>query len=332
MKKLKRADLKWSQIHNQREKKSKSNRDIDKSRSHLNYDLANNGKVNYQEKIDKRLKEGLKPKARVRKDSVLCNSWVITSDRGFFDRIGEQEEKRFFKEAYKWFANRYGKENIAFAVVHRDEHTPHMHLGVVPVTKDGRLSSKDRFNQKELLHIQDEFPKYMQAKGFDLKRGIPGKQKHMEPVKWKNLKTLEIGRKLNKGIKKMEMQKKDLEEVIRKLTEIGREIKPVAEMKAEPMIFGKDRVKVLRSDWESLKAQAVEVVQLRADNERLQKENLELRKHLINKNEREERLKEEVGLLRSFIRRYEREFEKYQKQRQRDRDRNRTRMIDLGEF
>src|SRR5690606_21827856 len=127
-----------------------SNRDIDKSKSHLNYDLANDEKINYAEKINERIKEGLKPGARVRRDSVLCNSWIITSDKGFFDRLSEQEQERFFQEAYKWFCDRYGKENIAYAMVHWDETTPHMHLGVIPITKDGRLSSKELFNPQRL--------------------------------------------------------------------------------------------------------------------------------------------------------------------------------------
>lgn len=295
MKKLKRADLKWSQIHNQREKESKSNRDIDKSRSHLNYDLANDGKVNYQGKIDKRLKEGLKPKARVRKDSVLCNSWVITSDKGFFDRIGEQEEKRFFREAYKWFCDRYGEENIAYAMVHKDEHTPHMHLGVIPITKDKRLSSKDLFNRKELLYIQEEFPKFIQSRGFNLERGIPGKQEHIEPTRWKNLKTLELGRKLDQGVKQMKTKQEqikkvlekevaELKEVIKQKRKLEQELKPLTElqeqarniynMEEKPVgfmgIIDTERVKVRKEDWEGLKQQALQTARLQTDNHQLQ--------------------------------------------------------------
>lgn len=261
MKKLKRADLRWAQIHNQREKESKSNRDIDKSRSHLNYDLANGGKVNYQQKVDDRLKEGLKPKARVRKDSVLCNSWVITSDKGFFDRIGEQEEKRFFKEAYQWFADRYGKENIAFAVVHRDEHTPHMHLGVIPITKDGRLSSKELFNPQRLKEIQDKFPKYMQERGFDLKRGIPGKGEHLEPQRWK---VEQEKKKLREVSKHLEQTKHALErhtEALRGIQEQEQWIDGI-EVK-EKGIFAKDKVEVSKQDWEYVKNKAKQAVVLK---------------------------------------------------------------------
>src|SRR5699024_11617836 len=67
------------------------------------------------------------------------------------------EQKRFFEESYKLFSERYGKQNIAYATVHNDEQTPHMHLGVVPM-RDGKLQGKNVFNRQELLWLQDKFP------------------------------------------------------------------------------------------------------------------------------------------------------------------------------
>ena len=45
---------------------------------------------------------------------------IITSDKAFFDKIGKEETKRYFKECYK-FVSKYqnlGVENIISAVVH----------------------------------------------------------------------------------------------------------------------------------------------------------------------------------------------------------------------
>src|SRR5699024_11847365 len=70
------------------------------------------------------------------------------------------EQKRFFEESYKLFSERYGKQNIAYATVHNDEQTPHMHLGVVPM-RDGKLQGKNVFNRQELLWLQDKFPEHM---------------------------------------------------------------------------------------------------------------------------------------------------------------------------
>src|SRR5699024_2307009 len=97
---------------------------------------------------------------------------------------------RFFEESYKLFSERYGKQNIAYATVHNDEQTPHMHLGVVPM-RDGKLQGKNVFNRQELLWLQDKFPEHMKKQGFELKRGERGSDsKHNEKAKSKK-QTLE---------------------------------------------------------------------------------------------------------------------------------------------
>lgn len=256
---MKASDLRGMQYHNQRERASKTNTDVDRSRSHLNYDLVNNTRIDYKEKIEKRIKEGVKTKRKIRKDAVLCNQWIITSDKDFFKGLSEEEERRFFKEAYQWFADRYGRENVVFATVHRDEHTPHLHLGVVPITRDGRLSSKDLFNRQELKRIQDEFPRYMKKRGFNLERGIPNKQKHIEPVKYKNKKMIELGEKIERW----------LEDQVRKIKQIQRMGKRIDEIEVkEKGMFRKDRVEISRDDWEFVKKEARRVGILELELER----------------------------------------------------------------
>lgn len=60
---------------------------------------------------------------------------IITSDKDFFERIGEQETKRYFKLAYYFVAsyNNLGEEFIVSAKVHNDETTPHLHIVFIPV-------------------------------------------------------------------------------------------------------------------------------------------------------------------------------------------------------
>ena len=53
-----------------------------------------------------------------------------------------------------WFG---GDANVIGAAIHRDESKPHLHLDIVPITEDGKLSAKKmlgnennmRFHQKE---------------------------------------------------------------------------------------------------------------------------------------------------------------------------------------
>src|SRR5699024_12250695 len=92
---------------------------------------------------------------------------------------------RFFEESYKLFSERYGKQNIAYATVHNDEQTPHMHLGVVPM-RDGKHQVKNVVNRQELLWLQDKLHEHMKKQSFELKRGERGSnRKNIETAKFK---------------------------------------------------------------------------------------------------------------------------------------------------
>lgn len=170
MMKMKSHDLKGMQFHNQRERESRTNPDIDPAKTNQNYDLVNEQPIQYNERVKEIIASQKTGTRKTRKDAVLVNEFVVTSDRAFFEGLTLEEERRFFEESMQFFGKRYGKQNIAYAVVHKDEYTPHMHLGIVPM-KDGRLQGKNVFNRQELLWLQEEYPKYMQSLGFDLERG-----------------------------------------------------------------------------------------------------------------------------------------------------------------
>lgn len=93
MEKMKDGNLSGIQRHNQRETNNHSNPDIDIEKSHLNYDLVNPGSINYREKIKQIIESQRISKRAVRKDAVLVNEWIITSDTAFFKRI--QTHKHF---------------------------------------------------------------------------------------------------------------------------------------------------------------------------------------------------------------------------------------------
>src|SRR5699024_7075485 len=51
MQKVKSAGLKGMQFHNQRERESRTNEDIDRERTHENYDLKNDKNIDYNERV-----------------------------------------------------------------------------------------------------------------------------------------------------------------------------------------------------------------------------------------------------------------------------------------
>lgn len=190
MQKMKAHDLKGIQFHNQRERESRTNSDIDKERSHENYDLVHDEKIDYNQHVKEIIESQKTGTRKTRKDAVLVNELLVTSDKDFFDCLDPAEQKRFFEESYKLFSERYGEQNIAYATVHMDEKTPHMHVGVVPM-RDGKLQGKNVFNRQELLWLQDKFPEHMQKLGFDLERGEKGStREHLETREFKK-QTLE---------------------------------------------------------------------------------------------------------------------------------------------
>lgn len=192
MQKMKGPAIKGMQIHNQREKESRTNEDIDPERSDLNYDVLHDQKVDYKKMIDREIEKRYTGKRAVRKDAVKLCSFMITSDKPFFDKLSPEDEKRFFEKSVEFLQNRYGKENIVYASVHKDEKTPHMHVGMVPITNEGKLSAKEFFGQRsELQSLQTDFHNHVKELGFDLERGEKGSdRKHIETQKFKK-QTLE---------------------------------------------------------------------------------------------------------------------------------------------
>lgn len=128
---------------------------------------------------------------------------IFTSDQEFFDRIGEQETKRYFDECYKFICNYKNLEekNIISAVVHLDESTPHLHLMFVPVVhtkdKDGKpiekICARDFWKGRDSYRkLQDAYFEYVKSKGFDLERGL-----YVEETNRKNLSVEEFKRVTN---------------------------------------------------------------------------------------------------------------------------------------
>ena len=175
--KFKSNDVRGLQIHNQRESSNSKNNDIDPYRTILNYDLHNKDKINYNQRVKEIIAEGYKGAKAIRKDATVMTSTIVTSDKGFFDKLSLKEQRLFFEESYKFLKECYGEKNIVSAVVHMDEKTPHMHLIAVPLTDDGKLSAKTIIDRKFLRNIQKAIPELLQSKGFDIERGVEGSAK-----------------------------------------------------------------------------------------------------------------------------------------------------------
>ena len=103
----------------------------------------------------------------------MC-SFVVGSDRKFFGGLSPSEQRQFFVDCTRFFAERYGEGNIISAVVHMDETTPHLHLNLIPIA-GGRLCAKKLFDRKALTALQTDLHREVGAK-WNLQRGKEGSQ------------------------------------------------------------------------------------------------------------------------------------------------------------
>ena len=191
MAKVKAGGARGIQSHNQREKKPRTNPDIDEKRTKENYDLLNSRNINYNKAIKERITTFATKTSTVRKDAVVMCNMIVTSDEKTMKDMGAEKQREFFEDSLKFFGERYGAENIVNATVHMDETTPHMHVGIVPITKDGRLSAKSLFTKSELKILQTEFAKQV-GKRYGLERGVEGSQRtHLSEQRFKTEKALE---------------------------------------------------------------------------------------------------------------------------------------------
>lgn len=161
---------------------SKKNPQIDHERTNGNYHIVKH-EESYLAYIDRRIKE-LAPKRKIKDDAVLINSFILGSDGEFFESLSPYQQQDFFFDCTKFFADRYGQENIVSAVVHVDETNPHMHLNLIPVLK-GRLCSKQLFDRKALRALQSDFHSVV-GKKWGLKRGEKGSTaEHLDTAAFK---------------------------------------------------------------------------------------------------------------------------------------------------
>lgn len=188
MEKYHKQDVAPIEKENERDENYKSdNPQIDSERTKNNYRFTPYFGKTYTGFINGRIKElELSP----RKDAVVMNSFVLGSDKTFFDGLAKVEQYNFFSNCYQFFAERYGEENIIAAIIHNDETTPHMHLNLVPVTKDGRLCSKQLFDKPQLQQLQTDFYESV-GKRWGLQRGKEGSQKkHLSTAEFKAKKII----------------------------------------------------------------------------------------------------------------------------------------------
>ncbi len=220
--KYKRENLKGIFRHNERRNKNYSNDNIDKEKSYLNYSIKS-PQYSYEKEFDK-IRKKYNLKGQIKKVSNIACEYIITSDHDFFERIGEEEIKRFFETAYKFVVEykSLGEQYIMSAKVHRDEQTPHMHLIFLPVvhTTDKKGNSIDKLACSEFWKVkdsyrqlQDAFYKYMVENGFELQRGLPKEETNRQHYSVEEYKKITNFKQTKEILKNMKLELPDVPDI-----------------------------------------------------------------------------------------------------------------------
>lgn len=233
MMKIKSGAVGGIQSHNNREHEPKTNPDVDMSRSEDNYDLISCD--NYKRSIKEKLSNLVESSRAVRKDAVVVCNFIVTSDNETMNALGADCQREFFEDSVKWFSDRYGADRVLNATVHMDETTPHLHIGVMPITQDGRLSAKAIFTKTEMKAIQTEFARDVGEK-YGLERGVEGSERtHLSEARFKEQKALEMANEHGAIAQELHVLaedcKQELSEATRSLETVKQELSTMQDRK-----------------------------------------------------------------------------------------------------
>ena len=291
--KYKKGNVSSIERHNERRNANYSNEEIDSSRTHLNYSLMQRSQESYYRSIMKLVDARDNPSGRaLRKDAVVLSEFIISSGNEFFETLSDEEQKRFFREALRYLQNFFGEKNSIYAVVHRDEHTPHMHFGFVPLTSENKLCAKEVINRSVLVRLQSEMPEFLQKNGFQIERGEAGSKAVHKSVKAYKADMEKEKAALEKSIQK---EKKELSQ----LASAKSEIKSVEQISIGKTVFG-GKITVDEQDYKKVADLAKKQLAGESKEKKLSKEIHSLQKENQTLKSENENMKVQLGKRRSI--------------------------------
>lgn len=295
-KNYKMGQLPYLYRHNERKNTDYKNRNIKRQYSYKNYSLKK--PISSYQKTFEILKKEYKLKGQIKKVSNVLCELVVTSDKDFFERIGEKETRRYFETAYKFVANyqNLGEKFIVSAKVHLDETTPHLHIMYIPVidTKDKKerpikkISCSEFWKGKDSYgKLQDNFYKYITKSGFDLERGNTKNNEHIPIEKFKKITNYEVQEMFKdtnfleqeKTTDNVELIRNDYRRVIHKFNTLAKRYTRIKHIVEETMY---------------------KTEQVQEENYALKQENQELKKELITLKDYIDKTFEYVSLMFDF--------------------------------
>lgn len=191
--------------------KVKTNPNIDLSRSKLNHSIDNLQPDNLEKRVRQRIKQ-LNLKRKLRVDAVGLEDIVVGASVDFMLQISAEKREQYFVDALHFFQDRYGRENVMYCQCHMDESNPHIHIGIVPVTSDGRLSAKSLFNPKSLEQLQTDFHEQVSTL-YGLERGQSHAKKYLPLQQFKANQAKESAKRFSDALNSAIFTQQNISEI-----------------------------------------------------------------------------------------------------------------------
>lgn len=260
-----------------------SNKNIDPTRTHLNYNMAPEREMSQYEFINQRCSE---VKCLNRADVKVMCTWVVTLPKDI--EQNSAEEKKFFEETYKFLENRYGgSQNVISAYVHKDEVTPHLHFAFIPVAHDVekdiyKVSAKEVVTKTDLKTFHIDLNEHIAIKlGREVEIINESTKAGNQSVN--ELKTQSAREELEKVQKELEQKTKELDNLkteIKILDKLENEIDDVEKINYKNNKLS-SKVSIEEKDFNNLKAN---IVSLKEENLKLKSINIKQKNQIDDLN------------------------------------------------
>ena len=326
-------------------------KNADPARTHLNRELVEfpDGVADRTEAISHRIRTaGIRRK--ITSDQVRAIRIVLSGTHE--DMVKVQDEGRLSEwcdDNLQWLHRTFGRENTVSAVLHMDEHTPHIHATVVPIVTGERrkarkkqaegkrtyrkkanavrLCADDLLTRERLVAYHDSYAEAMAKYG--LHRGIRGSEaRHTTTAQYYRDLKRQTG-ELETNVRQLQTKQKQAE---RLLAEVRKEIKSekleAAKTEAKTALvakvgslLGSGKLKELEADNRTLQnevaARDESIELLQRQMQRQQKEHqrqlMELQaKHRRELSDKEAEHQKEVSFLKSIIQKAKKWFPLFQ--------------------
>lgn len=128
---------------------------------------------------------------KIRKNAVLCIEHLLTVSPDWAVGKTEKQINHWAKKNIEFLRLKYGKDNVAHAVLHMDETTPHIVAYVVPEF-NGKLNAREHLGGRDKLSkLQTDYAEAMSH--MALRRGVEGSKARHQTVKnfYANINSIE---------------------------------------------------------------------------------------------------------------------------------------------